>query len=346
MRVAVVAPPWVAVPPPAYGGTELVLDSLCRALSGAGHDVLLCTTGDSTCPVERAWTYEAALGTDGAGPAQEMHHVIAAYEAIRAWRPDIVHDHTLFGPFYADRYPELTVVTTNHGPFEGELASLYRAVADRVAVLAISSDQASRASGLLPLAVVHHGVDVASYPVGDGGGGYALCLGRMCPDKGIRAAVEVARAAGAPLRIAAKAAEPLEQAYFAAEVEPLLGGNIEYLGEVGGDEKLELLGGAACLLNPIQWPEPFGMVMIEALACGTPVVGTPWGAAPEIVDDGVTGYLRDDHESLVTALGQVPDLDRRACRAAAEERFSSTRMAADHVRAYAAALSRTPVRAA
>ncbi len=338
MRIAVIAPPWVAVPPPAYGGMERVLDDLCRSMQAAGHEVLLATTGDSRCPVERVWTFPTARGTENVSPAAELRHVIGAYEAVGAWGADIVHDHTLVGPFYADGLG-LTVVTTNHGPFDDDLAPLYRRMAGRVPVLAISHHQASTAGDIPIAAVIHHGIDVDAYPVGLGTGGHALFLGRMCPDKGVHTAVRVARAAGMPLRIAAKMRERAEHEYFTERIEPLLGGDIEYLGEVGGTAKLRLLAEASCLLNPIAWPEPFGMVMLEALACGTPVVATPRGAAPEIVDDGVTGFLRSDEKSLVTALGHLAGLDRSACRAAARSRFSAARMAAGHLAAYQAALA-------
>lgn len=334
MRIAVIAPPWVAVPPAGYGGTERVVDDLCRALAADGHDVLLYATGDSSCPVERAWTYESALGTDRISATAELRHVTDAYDIVCQWGADIVHDHTMTGPFYAERFAHLSVVTTNHGPFDGDLGALYRRLAGRVPVIAISNHQALTARGIPVAAVIHHGVDVESFPVGTGRGGHALFLGRMNPDKGLHTAIRVARQAGIPLRIAAKMREKAEFEYFEQRIRPQLGGGIEYLGEVGGDAKLTLIGDALCLLNPIHWPEPFGMVMAEALACGTPVVATPEGAAPEIVDDGITGFLRTDEASLVTALGYVEGLDRRACRRAAESRFSARRMAADHARLF------------
>ena len=160
--------------------------------------------------------------------------------------------------------------------------------------------------------------------------------GRMCPEKGVDTAIGAARRAGIPLRIAAKMSEAAEQLYFDRQIRPLLGGDIDYVGEVGRTEKLTLLGEAVCLLNPIAWPEPFGMVMVEALACGTPVVATPMGAAPEIIDHGVTGFIRSGEESLADALGSAPRLDRRACRRAVAERFSAERMVADHVALYEA----------
>jgi glycosyltransferase involved in cell wall biosynthesis len=339
MRIAIIAPPWVPVPPPAYGGTEAVLDSLARGLQAAGHDVLLYTTGDSTCPVPRAFVLPTAVGTDATTSATELQHVINAYGVIADWHPDVVHDHTLIGPVYADRYP-FPVVTTNHGTFESELGDLYRALVGHVPVIAISHHQASTARDVTLAGVIHHGVDVDSFPMGDGRGGYALFLGRMNPTKGVHTAARLARAAGMPLKIAAKMAEPPELEYFHREVEPLLGDGVEYLGEVGGRAKLALLADAACLLNPIAWPEPFGMVMIEALACGVPVVAFRHGSVPEVIDDGVTGFVVESLEDAIAATRRVPTLDRRRCRAVFERRFDVSRMADDYLRLYEELLSR------
>jgi glycosyltransferase involved in cell wall biosynthesis len=333
LKVAILAPPWLPVPPPAYGGTEAMLDGLARGLAQAGHEVLLYTTGDSTCPVPRSFVFERSVGVPTAGPAAELRHVIRAYEEVAA-DFDIVHDHTLVGPIYAERFPWLPVVTTNHGPFQGDLVDLYRAIGPRVPLIAISRSQAAAAKDLPIAAIIHHGVDPGRFPLGPGGGGYALFLGRMAPEKGVATAARVARAAGIPLLIAAKMQEPAELAYFESEVRPLLGGGVEYVGEVGWEDKLRLLAGATCLLNPIAWPEPFGMVMIEALACGTPVVATSWGAAPEIVRDGVTGFIRDSEAGLAAVLDQVEHLSRQACRDDLERRFSLRRMVAEHVQLY------------
>jgi len=333
VKVAILAPPWLPVPPPAYGGTEAMLDGLARGLAEAGHDVLLYTTGDSTCPVPRSFVFERSVGVGTAGPAAELRHVIRAYEEVAA-DFDIVHDHTLVGPIYAERFPWLPVVTTNHGPFQGDLADLYRAIGHRVPVIAISRSQAGSAKDVPIAATIHHGVDPGRFPLGAGRGGYALFLGRMAPEKGVATAARVARKAGVPLLIAAKMQEPAELAYFESEVRPLLGGGVEYVGELGWDDKVRLLADATCLLNPIAWPEPFGMVMIEALACGTPVVATSSGAAPEIVRDGVTGFIRDSETALAAVLDQVGHLPRQACRDDVERRFSLRRMVAEHVRLY------------
>jgi glycosyltransferase involved in cell wall biosynthesis len=261
----------------------------------------------------------------------ELRHVIASYAAMTD--VDVVHDHTLAGPLYRRPHVSAPVVTTNHGPFDATLTPIYRAVRD-VPVVAISHSQASTAVGVRLAAVIHHGIDVDSVPVGAGDAGYASYLGRMAPEKGPREAALIARAAGIPLRMAAKLREPAERDYFEAAVKPLLCSDVEYVGELGYDEKLDLVGSSFALLNPIQWAEPFGLVMIEALAVGTPVVATRVGSAPEIVDDGVTGFLRTGRGALATALVEAARLDRGACRRAAQERFDTERMVREHVRVY------------
>lgn len=344
MRIAIVAPPWLPIPPPAYGGTENLLDALARGLRRAGHDVILCTTGDSTCPVDRTSVFETAVGVGSGNSLDEIRHVLHSYEQVQDC--DVVHDHTLVGPLYSAAFPGLPVVTTNHGPFNAELIDLYRVLSDRVPVIAISEHQASTALGVRIAAVIHHGVNLDDFRFGEGGGGYAMFLGRMHPGKAPHVAAAIAREAGFPLKIAAKMHEPAERAYFDEMVRPLLGGDVEYVGEVDRATKLALLSRAECLLNPIAWPEPFGMVMIEALACGTPVLTTPLGAAPEIVRDGVVGFVRSDPAGLVEALGQVHEIDRAACRRRVAERFSVERMVSDHIEVYelaAAGLVGAPV---
>lgn len=339
MRIAIVAPPWLPVPPPAYGGTENVLDALARGLTSAGHDVLLCASGDSTCPVRRSAVFDRAIGVGSGSSVDEIRHVIHAYSALLDADVDVVHDHTLVGPLYSAAFPGLPVVTTNHGPFNAELVDLYRVLAPRVPVIAISRHQASTAPDVPIAAVIHHAVSLDDFPAGAGGGGYGLFLGRMHPGKAPHVAAQIAREAGYPLRIAAKMREPEERAYFEAMVAPLLGQDVSYVGEVDRQAKLELLGGADCLLNPIAWAEPFGMVMIEALACGTPVLTTRFGAAPEIVEDGVVGYVRSDMAGLVAALGRVHEIDRAACRERAREHFSVEAMVTKHLAVYERAVA-------
>ncbi len=329
MHIGLLAPPWAPVPPSAYGGTEAVVDRLARGMQAAGHRVTLFTTGDATCEVDRRWVYERSEGMRIGAAVVELRHLVHGYEALR--HCDIVHDHTVVGPVYAERFGELPVVTTNHGPFDAELLDVYRSVAHRVPIVAISQAQAATARGLPLAGVIHHGIDVDRFEVGRGDGGYLLFLGRMTPDKGAEQAARVARRAGMPLVIAAKMREAPERHYFEERVRPLLGPDVEFVGEVGGQAKADLLAGAVGLLNPIQWPEPFGLVMIEALAAGTPVVVTPRGAAPEIVDHGTTGFLAETEDELVDAVGRLGTLDRAGCRAAVEARFSTTKMVDEHL---------------
>lgn len=338
LRIGLIAPPWVAVPPPVYGGTELVVDQLARGFDAAGHDVVLFTTGDSTCPVEREWLLPHAVGTTDS-TMDVLRHVEAAYEAFGDY--DIVHDHTLFGPMWAvTRHVEPVVVTTAHNPFNPALTELYRAVSPPVSIIAISHHQHSTAPTVPVSSVIHHGIDVDRNPFGHGDGGYVVFLGRMHPDKGVHRAITIARAAGKRILIAAKMWEPDERRYFTEQVEPLLGDDAVYLGQVGGREKQELLAGAEALVNPIHWPEPFGLVMIEALAVGTPVLTFAEGAATEIVEDGRTGYLCADDAEMSARLRTIREIDRRACRRAAESRFSTTRMVADHLDLYRELLAR------
>jgi glycosyltransferase involved in cell wall biosynthesis len=261
----------------------------------------------------------------------ELSHVIRAYHGLGDM--DIIHDHTLAGPLVA-RKSSVPVVTTIHGPLIPASADLYRAMAPNTAIISISRDQASKVPDVPITRVIHHGMDVSAVPVGSGKGGYVCFVGRMCPDKGVLEAIQIAQAAGIPLRLAAKMHEPAEITYFHDVIEPLLGSNEEFLGELGDADKFRLMGEALAFLNPIQWSEPFGLVMIESLATGTPVVGTPIGSAPEIVDHGRTGFLAPAEE-LHSFLPLAESLDRSHCRDRALKLFSTERMVGNHLDLYA-----------
>jgi glycosyltransferase involved in cell wall biosynthesis len=340
MRIGVIAPPWVPIPPPFYGGIELVVDRLATGFVAAGHEVLLFTTGDSTCPVPRQFVLPVAQGWRIGAVVPEIIHVTAAYDAMLEAGVDIVHDHTMFGPFYAERYPDLPVVTTVHGPLDGELGQLYARMDHRVPIIAISEAQRRPVPDLRVAKVIHHGVDASDFPFGAGDGGHFLFLGRMSPDKGAHRAMEAAHKAGVPLVMAAKMRESAEFEYFEHFVQPYLNNDLVYLGEVPHDKKLELLAGARGLLFPIKWNEPFGMVMIEAMACGTPVLAFPEGAAPEVVQDGKTGFLCHDVGDLTEAIGRVGSLSREECRASVEGYFSTRRMVDEHVTLFEQLLAR------
>jgi len=329
MRIGLIAPPWIPVPPPAYGGTESVIANLARGLRARGHEVELFTVGDSTCPVRRHHLFAHPIEPMGQGTV-EAAHVLAAYEELRG--VDLIHDHTMIGPLVAGRRSLRTppVVTTNHGPFTAVTRQVYREIARTASVVAISNDQAARAGDVPIAAVIHHGVDLEAYRPGPGTGGYLAFVGRMSPEKGVHHAVAIAKEAGTPLRIVSKMREPAERDYFDSCVRPLLSRSDPRPEELGLEARVEVLRDAAGLLNPIQWAEPFGLVMAEALATGTPVISSPCGAAPEIVTDGLTGYVCAADADAVIAIGKLDALSRLDCREDAESRFSIGRMAEDH----------------
>ena len=280
--------------------------------------------------------------------APETRHVLAAYDAMREWGPDIVHDHTLAGPVHASATAAgagtMPVVTTMHNQFDPELTDIYRRIAHRTPIIAISHAQRLPVPDLPIARVIHHGLRATDFPVGDGHGDperdYCVFLGRMSPDKGPHRAMEAAYKAGMPLVMCAKMRDPWEFDYFDEYVRPYLNDEIQYLGEVPHERKLELLAGAAALLFPIRWNEPFGMVMIEAMACGTPVLAFPEGAAPEVVEDGKTGFLCHDETDMAEAISRIGQIDRRACRASVEGYFSTERMVAEHIALFEEVLAR------
>ena len=240
------------------------------------------------------------------------------------------------GPQFAqeDLSPAVPVVTTAHGPFTPQSTLLFSRRPRGVALIAISHAQRAMAPEVEVDAVIHHGVDLDLYPAGPGGGGYLMFIGRMSPDKGPDRAIEIARRAGMPLMLAAKMREPGELAYFRERVEPLLGSDVTCVGEADAAARRDLLRRAEALVNPICWPEPFGLVMAEALACSTPVIALRYGAAPEIVDDGSTGFICDDLDAMVAAVGRLGEIDRHSCRASVRERFSVQQMARHHEALY------------
>lgn len=333
MKIGLIAPPWVPVPPPAYGGTEVVIDNLARGLHKLGHDVRLFTVGESRCPVPTEYLYAETVSPIGHA-VREMTHVLAAYEALAD--VDLIHDHTNVGPIVSAMRGMRTppVVTTNHGPFSADNKRIYSKIARNASIVGISYSQAKSSGGIPVAAVIHHGIDLELYRPGPGDGGYLMFIGRMCPDKGVHHAVRVAKKAGWRLVLATKMREQVEVDYFTEEVKPLLDPDDEPPQEMPLGQRLSLLRGAAALLNPITWPEPFGLVMAEALASATPVLAFHNGAAPEIIDPGKTGYLCSDEEEMIAAVDRVPEISRADCRDAAEKRFSLLRMARDHERFY------------
>jgi glycosyltransferase involved in cell wall biosynthesis len=342
MRIGLIAPPWVPVPPPAYGGTEVVIDNLARGLQELGHEVRLFTVGESQCPVPTDFLYPKAIEPIGV-TVPETAHVLAAYESLADM--DVIHDHTFLGPLISGlrglRRPP--VVHTNHGPFTGETQPVLTEIAKHASIVAISQSQADQAEaygGAQIAGVIHHGIDLDLYKAGPGGGGYVIFIGRMSPDKGVHHAIRVAKKAGKRLVMSTKMREDNEIAYFEAEIKPLLDPGDEMPAEIPQERRIELLRGADAMLNPITWREPFGLVMAEALACGTPVLAFPNGAAPEIIEPGRTGFLCRDEGEMISAIDRVGQIDRSQCRRAAEQRFSLQRMASEHDRLYRRLLDR------
>jgi glycosyltransferase involved in cell wall biosynthesis len=298
-----------------------------------GHDVRLFTVGESTCPVERLHYFPTVPAPMGWAEAEAVH-VRAAYAALAD--TDIIHDHTQLGPLICAGRGGPPVVTTTHSPFDAIRKDNYTQIAEYASIVAISHAQRQSATELPVSAVIHNGVDLDVYQPGPGGGGYLLFIGRMSPDKGVHRAVRVARAAGKKLIIVTRdynGNEPIlndERRYFEQEVRPLLKPDDPQPRQERLASRIDLLRHADAVLCPIDWPEPFGLVMAEALACGTPVLAFPNGAAPEIVDHGHTGFLCDDEAAMAAAVQRLGSIDRAQCRAVAEQRFGMHRMARNY----------------
>jgi glycosyltransferase involved in cell wall biosynthesis len=339
LRVAMVAPPWFDVPPSKYGGIETVLADLVEALIDRGHDVTLLGVGEDRTRARLIRTFSEPLGERLGEPFPEALLAARVMRILDELDVDVVHDHTLAGPLLASGRDVPTVVTM-HGPVNGELRDYYRELGDTVSVVAISDRQRLLAPDLNWCATVHNALRVDGFPFQEEKEDWVLFLGRCVQEKGMHLAIDAARAAGRRIVLAAKCFEPLEKAYFEAEIAPRLGPDTDWLGEVTSAEKKDLLSRAGCLLFPIQWEEPFGMVMIEALACGTPVVALRRGSVPEIVIDGLTGIVCDDLDQLPAALHQIDTIDPELCRKDVIDRFRPEVMAEGYEKAYRATIKR------
>jgi glycosyltransferase involved in cell wall biosynthesis len=333
LRVAVVAPPWFEVPPQGYGGIEAMCAGLVDRLVARGHRVTLIGAGRDRTAAEFVATFPEPPSVRLGEPVPEVVHAAAAARALEDLEVDLVHDHTLAGPLLAGGRPVPTVVTA-HGPVDGELGDYYRQLGDRVSLVAISDAQRRSAPDLPWAATVHNAVEVDAYPFRDDKEGFVLFLGRFGPDKGAHLAIDAARAAGRTIVLAGKCSEPAERAWFLQEISPRLGPDVWLFGEAGAAAKRELLSRARCLVFPVCWDEPFGMVLVEALACGTPVVALDRGSVPEIVIDGVTGVVCDQPAGLPDGIEAAGRLDARKCRDDARERFDLDRMVAGYEAVY------------
>jgi len=272
-----------------------------------------------------------------ADPVVEVAHGAAAGRLIEGMQPDVVHDHSLAGPLLAAARRPPTVVTV-HGPVTDDLELYYRSLGESVGLVALSNAQRRAAPDLPWMGTVHNALGLERFPFQDTKGDWVLVLARCAPDKGVHIAIDAAREAGRRVVMALKCGEPRERDYFEEFVEPRLGPDVDYIGEASTDDKMKLLAGASCLLFPICWEEPFGMVAIEAMACGTPVVAFRRGALPETVLDGVTGVLVSRPEELPAAIQRADSLSPLACREHVERRFSSAGMAAAYEQVYRAAI--------
>ncbi|MCW2943865.1 MAG: sle [Actinoallomurus sp.] len=333
IRVALTLPPWFDVPPLAYGGIEALVADLADALIACGHEVVLVGAGKNGTRARFLRTYEEAP-SDRLGEAMpEVLQAAWTNHYLDDMELDIVHDHSLAGPLTARGRTVPTVVTA-HAPCSGEMVAYYRHLSRDVHLVAISEAQQRLAPDLDWAATVHNAIKVADFPFRTRKDDYVLFIGRFSPIKGAHLAIDAARRAGRPIVLAGKLQEPAEQAYFDAEVRPRLGADAEFIGEVGMRAKQELYAAAHCLLFPILWEEPFGLVMIEAMACGTPVVALRRGSVPEVVRDGVTGFTRDDPGELPAAIDAAGDLAPEACRRHVTRHFDVSIMAAGYERVY------------
>jgi len=339
MRIAQVAPLYESVPPKYYGGTERVVSYLTEELVQQGHDVTLFASGDSITSAQLAATTRRSLRLDEHCVDQLAHHVLMLERVVhRARSFDVIHFHVDYLHFPYSRRHATPQLTTLHGRLDlPDLVPLYREFRD-MPVVSISAAQREPLPFANWLGTVHHGLPRDLYRFQREAGEYLAFIGRIAPEKRADRAIEIAKRAGMPLKIAAKV-DDVDREYYETLIKPLLHDPcIEYLGEIGEGEKDEFLGRARALLFPIDWPEPFGLVMVEAMACGTPVIAFGGGSVPEIIDEGQTGFIVDDLDDAVAAVHRVGELDRRRCREVFEERFTATRMARDYFELYSTLL--------
>lgn len=340
LRIAIEAPPWFEIPPHGYGGIEWICYWLAEGLVARGHEVTLVAAGRNHSAAQYVRSYERPPSERLGQAIPEVLHAMVCARALDGMALDVVHTHMLAGPLLAAGRLAPTVATA-HGPVAGELGEYYRWAAPYIDLVAISASQRSEATDLPWLGTVYNGIPVAEYPHREHKEDYVLFLGRMSADKGVHLAIDAARRAGVPIVVAGKCNEPPERDYFAAEIAPRLGRGVEWIGPVGGEAKKDLLGRARCLVNPVQWREPFGIVMVEALACGTPVVATRQGACPEVVTHGRTGWLVDHPSSLPDAIHRCAEIAPAACRGRAEAMFDTARMVGGYEDMYRAAIRRS-----
>jgi len=319
LRIAMLAPPWLSVPPSGYGGVESVVSALTEALVARGHDVTLFCAPGSVSSATVSALLQAQHPDEIERSLYEVDHVARAFEAIDAASGrsgfDVIHDHCGFTALaMADRI-STPIVHTLHGQFTEATAAFYVQHAHKAVLVGVSEAQlASAPAQLAPFGVIPNPIDVSAWPLCERKDDYVLWVGRMTPEKGPHRAIAAARAAGVPL-VLAGVIQPGQRAFFESEIAPQLDGDrVRFVGEVGGERKLSLFARARALLMPIRWEEPFGMVMVEAMASGTPVIAFPEGAARELVSDGITGFLVENEQAMAEAIGRLSTIAPRDCR--------------------------------
>jgi glycosyltransferase involved in cell wall biosynthesis len=335
VKIAQIAPLVESVPPRLYGGTERVVSWLTEELVAQGHDVTLFASGDSHTSAKLEPIVPRALRLDGIHNSTPFNAVMLDRVAEMQGKFDVLHFHVDF--FHSPIFRSMAhkTLTTLHGRQDlPELPNIYRAF-PHMPLVSISDDQRKPVPPVNWMGTVYHGLSERLFHEGEGKGGYLAFLGRICPDKGPLEAIEIARRAGMKIKIAAKI-DPVDQDYFDQAVAPVLAKSphAEFIGEIDDRSKQEFLGNARALLFPICWPEPFGLVMIEAMACGTPVIAFKCGSVPEIMEDGLTGFVVENVEAAASAVGRLDTLFRPTIRSRFEERFSSRAMAREYVRIY------------
>ncbi len=335
MRIAQVAPLSESVPPKQYGGTERIVSYLTEELVREGHDVTLFASGDSVTRARLVAPCRRSLRLSDGCIDRMAHHVLMLEQVSqRVHEFDMVHYHIDYLHFPLSRRALIPHVTTLHGRLDiPDLVPLYEQFRD-MPVLSISNAQREPLPWANWQATIYHGLPEDLFRFRPKPGRYLAFLGRISPEKRVDRAIEIAKRAGIPLKVAAKV-DPVDKDYFERTVEPLLrSAVVEYVGEISDEEKNQFLGNAYALLFPIDWPEPFGLVMIEAMACGTPVIAYDGGAVSEVIEEGRTGFIVKEVEGATEAVRQVPQLSRVRCRQVFEKRFTAAGMASNYLQAY------------
>jgi len=335
MKIAQIAPLYESVPPKYYGGTERIVSYITEGLVRAGHEVTLFASGDSVTKAHLVAGCHRSLRLDKECIDQTAYHVLLTEHVYsRASQFDIIHNHTDYFPFPLARRSDTPTVTTLHGRLDlKDLALIYKEFKD-MPVVSISDSQREPLPSINWQGTVYHGLPKDVDTFHEGPGTYLAFLGRICPEKRVDRAIETAKRCGMNLKIAAKV-DKVDQGYFEQYIKPMLEHPlIDYVGEIGEGEKDEFLGNAAALLFPIDWPEPFGLVMIEAMACGTPVIARRHGSVPEVIEEGVTGLIVESADEAARAVKRISSLSRKRCRQVFEKKFSDTRMVKDYLDIY------------